>query len=203
MNNEYAVQVLNDETYKHERKYVGNWVSCIKFAHNIIAKQFPFSEGKPEGLRIQGSETEPGYVGYAYPDSNFGKLQIVIDDANPQPPAAPPFDYDAAIRESAQLMFSELQKSENADLVVAVKSVGNHNGVGGNFMFGFTWRNPQGEYVKDDECRASIIEHNEQAPLNESQTLRWDAIVAIGDKHGHSGASYGFACRELQRMLNE
>ena len=86
-----------------------------------------------------------------------------------------PFDYDGAIRESAQLMLVELQKPENSDLVKAVKSVGSHDGP----------------------------ERNKEVPLSREQTERWEAIVEIGDKHGHSGASYSMVCRCLQTLLAE
>ncbi|MHC4648982.1 MAG: hypothetical protein ACYTBJ_26305 [Planctomycetota bacterium] len=112
------------------------------------------------------------------------------------------FDYNAAINESAQLMYNELQKPGNEDLIEAVKSVGSHDGAGGNFMFGFTWVDPNPTWGDEDYTKR-ITERNKVAPLNKSQTERWDAIVEIGDKHGHSGASYVFACRQLQTLLNQ
>lgn len=112
------------------------------------------------------------------------------------------FDYNGAIRESAQLMLAEIVKPENADLMEAIKGVGSHDGANGNFMFGFAWHDPDTSWG-DDEYRKRTIERNKKVSLSREQTTRWDAIVEIGDKHGHSGPSYGCACRHLQTLLAE
>jgi len=184
---EYAVRVFDSETGKrsdvHDGAYVGSWKACVKRAHEIIKSRYPyesgFTSGLPEDLHVQGDESEPGYVGYGALGSLVGsQLWITISDANPPPPIErEPFDYDGAIRESAQIMLSEIVKPENVDLLEAVKGVGNDSGPNGNFMFGFR--------------------------LEGEQKQRWDTIVDKGDKHGHSGASYAFACRHLQTLLAE
>lgn len=204
MTKDYAVRVYDEETQKHEREYVGPWANCIRHAHNLISMAYPYStntNGMPDELHIQGDEIDPGYVGYGRPNSWGGLLWIVVDDANPPPPVEhEPFDYDGAIRESAQLMLVEITKPENVDLMEAVKGVGSHDGPNGNFMRGFTWTEPK-SFSGDDEYVETLIERNKQVPLNREQTERWDVIVAVGDKHGHSGASYGVACRHLQSLL--
>ena len=180
----YAVEVLNTETNKYERGYVGTWNDCIRHARDLIVMGHPYSSnanGMPDGLYVQGNEIEPGHVGYNHPGSFPGsRLWIVVSDANPPPPVEhEPFDYNAAILESAELMKAELIKPENLDILEAVNAVGNHDGDNGHFMF-------DGFKLGTDE-----------------QTTRWNAIVDAGDKHGHSGASYAFACRQLQCLLEE
>ncbi len=210
MSKQYKVDVLNAETNKHERVYVGIWQDCVRKAYELVMAEYPFplvgmpSWAKKYGVHMQGDEYKPGYVAYNHPGSLAGsRMWIIISDANPPPePKREPFDCDGAIRESAQMMFDELQKPENADLVEAVKGVGSHDGPGGNFMFGFTWSEPK-SFFDDDEYVKSLIEKNKQVPLNREQTERWDGIVDAADRHGHSGASYGMACRCLQSLLKE
>lgn len=219
MDKQYAVRVFDEETNDLERAHVGTWLECRQHAYDLIKATYPdVLVGMPRwvekhGFHMQGDEYKPGYVGYNHP-SHIKRLPrnllwIVISDANPPPPVKrEPFDYDGAIRESAQLMLAEIIKPENADLMEAVKGVGNGNGPGGNFMFGFTYRDLESKWVsagKDaEEYRKDAIAHNEhEGTLDKAQTERWDAIVEIGDKHGHSGASYGFACRQLQSLLAE
>ncbi len=220
MGTQYAVRVFDEETNDLERAHVGTWAECVLFVHKLMKEQYPdYLIGMPGWVKkydfhMQGEEATPGYVGYNHPSHikrlprNF--LWIVIDDANPPPPVErEPFDYDSAMRESVQLMLAEIIKPENVDLLEAVKGVGSYDGPGGHFMFGgFTYRDLESKWVsagKDaDEYRKDAIAHNEhEGTLDKAQSERWDAIVEIGDKHGHSGASYGFACRHLQSLLAE
>jgi len=156
----------------------GTWVmpawAVERWKHQMNTPYEQLSEEEKDSDRTEadkflallpGAITQPGKI-------SRGVIKMTKDYTHE------PFDYNGAIRESAQLMLAEVVKPENTDLMEAIKGVGSHDGPGGNFMFGFT-------------------------SLSREQTTRWDAIVEIGDKHGHSGASYGFACRHLQTLLAE